>query len=75
MSDVDLDRLVWGAKAFAEELGLYKEDEKTGEKVPDERAAFYIVESGLLGDAVAKVGRHLVSTPRKLRTAIFGSGV
>jgi hypothetical protein len=69
----DLDAPIWGAKAFAQELNLYKTDKDTGESVLDERAAFYIVESGRLGNAVTKVGRRLVSTPRKICQAIFGA--
>jgi hypothetical protein len=56
---------IWGAKIFAKVIGRFKED-----GTPNERAVFYLLESGALGDAVKKVGGRYVSTPRKLRAAL-----
>ena len=37
-----------------------------------ERATFHILASGLLGDAVTKVGSQYVTTPRRIRSKLFG---
>ena len=50
----DLDAPIWGAKAIARELNLFtKEKDKktrklTGRIVPDERKAFYLLETGAI---------------------------
>ena len=58
--NLDLDRLVWGARGIAEIIGR------------NERQAFHLLESGYL-DA-DKVGSSWVSSPRRLlfgkRTAV-----
>jgi hypothetical protein len=65
--DKDDDRNIWGAREIAIAAHCYKED-----GTPDVRKAFYMIEHGYLGNAVAKVGRLYVSTPRRIREAIFG---
>jgi hypothetical protein len=68
MSNKNLDVPIWGARQIGKEAGVFKEDDSV-----DERKAFYLIESGYFGDAVRKVGRQHVSTPRKIRQAIFGA--
>jgi len=68
MSDENLDRPIWGAKAIGQEAGCIKDD---GEA--DERKTFYLLEMKLL-DA-DKVGRQWVSTPRRIRRSLFGDAV
>jgi hypothetical protein len=42
----------------------------------DERATYYLLESGRLGDAAKKIGKQYVSSPRKIRAALgLDSGV
>jgi hypothetical protein len=65
MTDADLDRPIWGARAIGSVAGCLNEDGTV-----DERGAFYLIENGLLGDAVAKVGRRYVTTPRKILQAL-----
>jgi hypothetical protein len=66
----DPDALIWNAEAIGAAAGCFKEDGKT----VDARAAYYLIESGLLADAVTKVGRQLVSTTRKVRDALLTGG-
>jgi hypothetical protein len=50
----DLDAPIWGAKAIARELNLFTEEKHkttrkpTGKIVPDERKAFYLLETGAI---------------------------
>jgi hypothetical protein len=64
---LDPDRKIWGGRNLATEAGCVKEDGS-----PDVRKFYHLVENGHLGDAVTKVGRYHVSTPRRLQQAIFG---
>ena len=61
------DQPIWGARQIAAAAGCFKKD-----GTPDERKAFDLIESGYFGDAVTKVGRQHVSTPRKILHAMFG---
>jgi hypothetical protein len=67
----DQDALIWNAPALAAAAGCFEEDGK----IPDERAFYYLWESGALGDAVARVGRQLCSTQRRLRNVLLAGGV
>ena len=73
MSDGNLDKFVYGAKAIGAEADLYVRDKETGEIVLDEhgkpevdvRKAHYALEQGYI-DA-DKFGRLWRSTPRRIR--------
>jgi hypothetical protein len=66
----DLDQLIWNAPSLAAAAGCFQADGKT----PDERAFYYLWESGALGDAVSQVGRQLCSTQRRLRNVLLAGG-
>jgi hypothetical protein len=68
MSNENLDTPVWNARGIGKEAGIFKEDGSV-----DERKTHYLIECGYFGDAVTKVGRQHVSTPRKIRQAKFGA--
>jgi hypothetical protein len=57
----DDDRPIWGAENIGKEINRTK------------KQVFHLVETGRL--KVPKVGKHLVSTPRKLRRLMFGEAV
>jgi hypothetical protein len=44
----DLDKPVWGGRAIAIEANLFKKNDETGELEPDERKAFYLLETGAI---------------------------
>jgi hypothetical protein len=61
LTEIDLDRPIWGARKIAEAAGLVDDN---GE--PDERSAYYQLEKGHLPGR--KVGRLWTSTIRQLRS-------
>ena len=53
--ETDLDALIWGAVAIGREACVFKKDktgeivrDKNGQPVVDERASFYLLESGAI---------------------------
>jgi len=75
--DEHLDRPIWGAKAIAREANLFKDSAETGEREPDERKAFYLLETGAIAAKRVK-GRdkergQWVTTPRLIRNSLLPS--
>jgi hypothetical protein len=76
----NLDDTIWGAEQIAEAANLYKRDKKTGEKKPDVRKAFYLLETGAIAakrvigrdkDGQAKTRGQWVSTLRLIRNSLL----
>lgn len=82
----DLDAPIWGAKAIARELNLFtaeknkKTRKPTGKTVPDERKAFYLLETGAIrakqvrgrdGDGKEKQRGQWVTTLRLIRQSLL----
>jgi hypothetical protein len=74
------DQPIWGAERIAEAANLYKRDKKTGEKKPDVRKAFYLLETGAIAakqvigrykDGQPKARGQWVSTPRLIRNSLL----